>query len=357
MKNFFKIKNIKMATNLGYPNIFNWTIKNYATNANKINKPEVVGLGPNSKLLKQYKESLGKLSKVQWEAAIAQDSKIISKKRLTRSIMTTGPIFFTLSLNHLVSNRLVNNIINRKGFSSDSGADKNPIVPGAVYLNPDLDKERIINENKGKSGTYCWTNLISGKTYVGSSVNLGRRIRYYYNYSSLTNPKNKMVINKALLSYGYSNFKLEVLEYCEPEKVISREQYYIDLLKPEYNLLKTAGSTWGYKHTEETLAKFRARTYSPEQLVKLKENLSKTNSEGQRAAARERMLKINEKKGIRVEVLDQDTNITRIYGSIREAAVALNSDKKALLYNEKVQKEKGIIKPFKKKFIVKILRD
>lgn len=70
MKNFFKIKNIKMATNLGSPNIFNWTIKNYATNANKINKPEVVGLGPNSKLLKQYKESLGKLSKVQWEAAI-----------------------------------------------------------------------------------------------------------------------------------------------------------------------------------------------------------------------------------------------------------------------------------------------
>jgi hypothetical protein len=33
----------------------------------------------------------------------------------------------------------------------------------------------------------------------------------------------------------------EILEYCEPSKVLEREQYYIDLLKPEYNILKTAG--------------------------------------------------------------------------------------------------------------------
>jgi len=37
---------------------------------NKINKFEVLGLGPNSRLLKQYKESLGNLSIVQRDAAI-----------------------------------------------------------------------------------------------------------------------------------------------------------------------------------------------------------------------------------------------------------------------------------------------
>lgn len=37
---------------------------------NKVNKLDLIGLGPNSKLLKQYKESLGKLSQVQREAAI-----------------------------------------------------------------------------------------------------------------------------------------------------------------------------------------------------------------------------------------------------------------------------------------------
>jgi hypothetical protein len=93
-------------------------------------------------------------------------------------------------------------------------------------------------------------------------------------------------------------------------------------------------------------------------MAMLKENRANFfNTEESRAKARERMLEINKRKGIQVEVLDLDTNITTTYGSIREAAVALNSDNKALLYNERVQKEKGIIKPFKKKFIVKIVRD
>ena len=54
-----------------------------------------------------------------------------------------------------------------------------------------------------------------------------------------------MVINKALLKYGFSNFKLEILEYCDLDNVIEREQYYINLLKPEYNILDTAGSSLG----------------------------------------------------------------------------------------------------------------
>jgi hypothetical protein len=35
------------------------------------------------------------------------------------------------------------------------------------------------------------------------------------------------------------------LEYCDLENIIDREQYYIDLLKPEYNVLKDAGSSLG----------------------------------------------------------------------------------------------------------------
>jgi group I intron endonuclease len=41
---------------------------------------------------------------------------------------------------------------------------------------------------------------------------------------------------------------LEILQYCDQSDVISREQYYLDLLKPEYNILKTAGSPLGFKH-------------------------------------------------------------------------------------------------------------
>ena len=51
---------------------------------------------------------------------------------------------------------------------------------------------------------------------------------------------------------------MEILEYCDPEDVLKREQYYIDLLKPEYNILKTAGSLFGFRHTEETKAQMSA---------------------------------------------------------------------------------------------------
>lgn len=66
-----------------------------------------------------------------------------------------------------------------------------------------------------------------------------------------------MLINKALIKYGYSNFILEILEYCDRSDVLIREQYYMDICKSEYNILKVAGSKLGYFHSENTLAKLR----------------------------------------------------------------------------------------------------
>lgn len=68
------------------------------------------------------------------------------------------------------------------------------------------------------------------------------------------------------------------------------------------------------------------------------------------------MLAINENKGIKVEVTDVRTQITTTYTSIRKAAEGLGTDSKALQYNERVQREKGVIKLFKKYYLVKISR-
>jgi len=120
------------------------------------------------------------------------------------------------------------------------------------------NKELIINENRGKPGVSRGVNLINGKSYVGSSVDIGRRLKSYYSKISLV--RDKMLINKAILKYGYINFKLEILEYCDPNDVIKREQYYIDQLKPEYNILSTAGSSLGHKYKDEVrLAKSVSR--------------------------------------------------------------------------------------------------
>jgi len=68
------------------------------------------------------------------------------------------------------------------------------------------------------------------------------------------------------------------------------------------------------------------------------------------------MLAINEKKAIKVEVTDVRTQITTTYTSIRKAAEGLSTDIKALQNNERVQKEKGEIKLFKKYYQITIMR-
>jgi group I intron endonuclease len=61
--------------------------------------------------------------------------------------------------------------------------------------------------------------------------------------SYITNPRrHKTVINNALIKYGYSNFKLDIIEYTSPKNAVASEQHYLDLLNPGYNLLKIAGS-------------------------------------------------------------------------------------------------------------------
>lgn len=61
------------------------------------------------------------------------------------------------------------------------------------------------------------------------------------------------IIFNALIKYGYSNFFLTVILVPEAtiEAVITLEQSIIDTLNPEYNILKIAGSSIGFKLSAE----------------------------------------------------------------------------------------------------------
>jgi group I intron endonuclease len=152
-------------------------------------------------------------------------------------------------------------------YSSES---LNTKIPKVVYNNFDTDKVRILSENRNKQGIYCFTNKINGKIYIGSSINLTTRFYKYYHIDNLM--QRNTPIYSALLKHGFSNFSLSILEYIieENENPIVREQYYLDLLQPDYNVLTTAGSSLGYKHTEETLKYFKERVPSE----KTRNNLS-----------------------------------------------------------------------------------
>lgn len=102
----------------------------------------------------------------------------------------------------------------------------------------------------------------------------------YTYYSLLSLAKSNRLIDRALLKYGFSNFTLEILEYCNEENILEREQYYMDLFKPEYNIVEIAGSTLGYKHTPESLAKMRDFVLSDE--VRNRKALSTVNATAKR---------------------------------------------------------------------------
>lgn len=64
--------------------------------------------------------------------------------------------------------------------------------------------------------------------------------------------KSNSIIYLSLLKHKASNFSLEILEYCDRKELISREQFYINTLNPEYNILKIAASRKGFILSEET---------------------------------------------------------------------------------------------------------
>jgi len=133
--------------------------------------------------------------------------------------------------------------INRKDNNSISNYQSEEFLyePVIIYSNADTDKSQILTDNKGKTGIYLWIHKESNKKYVGSALDLSKRLSYYYSPLALKRADN--YISRAIICHTHSAFSLTILEYInisgksvdEARKLIlSREQYYIDSLSPEY---------------------------------------------------------------------------------------------------------------------------
>lgn len=101
------------------------------------------------------------------------------------------------------------------------------------------------------SGIYAITNTINGHKYIGSAVDVKARWRCHR--SDLNNDKHhSMYLQRAWNKYGADGFVFSVLEYCDSECLIEKEQFYLDNEHPEYNILPVAGSPLGVSLSEET---------------------------------------------------------------------------------------------------------
>jgi group I intron endonuclease len=136
-----------------------------------------------------------------------------------------------------------------------------------------------------------------------------------------------MAICRALLKSRYSSFSLEILEYCSPSDVIQREQFFIYTLQSEYNILKIAGSSLGYKHGEETRAKL-----STAKKGKNHPMFGKTHLRAPKGTLEETISKItaSQPNSIKIEVLDLERNTKTISPAAGSAARALNINRKTI---------------------------
>jgi group I intron endonuclease len=101
------------------------------------------------------------------------------------------------------------------------------------------------------SGIYSIVNKINGHRYVGSAIDISDRWRKHKYELRKGTHHSKYLLN-SWKKNGEDNFDFIVIEECEIDKLIEREQFYLDQSFPEYNTNKIAGSLLGFRFSEET---------------------------------------------------------------------------------------------------------
>jgi len=137
-----------------------------------------------------------------------------------------------------------------------------------------------------------------------------------------------MIICAALLKHGYSQFSLEILEFCKKEDTISRENYYLKLLKPEYNIVQIAGLPPKMVHTPEIRNKISTslKEYYKDPQVLINHSLKQ--------------------EGYKIYVTDLTLNIKTSYHAVKSAARALGVDKRHISRAIQLKSDKPILGRF-----------
>jgi group I intron endonuclease len=172
--------------------------------------------------------------------------------------------------------------------------------------------------------------------YIGCASNIRTRWNSHLHDLRQGNHVNTY-LQKSWFKHGESNFKFEVIEYCDIIRLHEREHYWVVTLKcldrdKGYNL-KPTDASGSSTHAEETKEKLRIvnKGKKPSELCiqKLKE---RTLSKEHKELLTESRKSINfkqlhrEKRG--KKIINTETNV--VYGSLAELCEILNITKSSL---------------------------
>ena len=98
----------------------------------------------------------------------------------------------------------------------------------AEYVKPNLDDTFKRIEIKAEPGIYKLTNIDSGKAYIGKSTDIKKRIADHFKSSIGIKSIADQAVHHEILKTGFWNWSIEVLTYCDKEKLSELEKYYIE---------------------------------------------------------------------------------------------------------------------------------
>lgn len=145
-------------------------------------------------------------------------------------------------------------------------------------------------ENNNKSNLYdCGVYKIYHEynpsiIYIGSTsrtTNKKYQSGFYNRWKShlnlLKNSKhNSKYLQNIVNKYGIEGIRFAIVEVVEClDNCIRREQFYIDFLSPKLNTVLSAGSTRGYKHTQEDIDLMKRQRKGRKLSETQKQNISK----------------------------------------------------------------------------------
>ena len=99
---------------------------------------------------------------------------------------------------------------------------------------------------------YRILNTATGECYVGATTHIHNRSLCHKSFLKNGNHPNKK-LRESFNKYGWEHFRLEILELVNDINTLSeREQYYCDLLKPEFCTRTSVDSNTGIHMPKES---------------------------------------------------------------------------------------------------------
>lgn len=175
----------------------------------------------------------------------------------------------------------------------------------------------IDSKLKNKSGIYCILNIKNNKKYIGSSKNIWQRLQKHFSLLRKNKHEN-IVLQNSFNKNGEKSFICFCLREHNNETLVFLEQYYIDLLKPQYNIT----------------TKVVRNVLSQESRNKISKTLKKRYKEG---------LPIT--KHVEVDVYTTNGQFVKSYYTIKDCAKELNVSKSSVnrVLKGKMQQCKGYV--------------